>query len=228
MTKSEYIVIESYMLKQMENADMAHDRHHIHRVLNAALDIYKHEDPVDFDVLVAACLLHDIGREKQFDDLEKHCHAKIGSEMAYGFLLSIGWSKEKAAHVKDCIASHRYRVNIQPQTIEAKILFDADKLDVTGAIGIARTLVYSMRIAEPLYIIDDDGNIVTGGGSGEVSSFFQEYNYKLSKVYTTLFTNRAKEIAQKRQKTAADFYSGLLDEIRENYESGVRSRRVEQ
>jgi len=211
------------MLKQMENADMAHDRHHILRVLNAALDIYKHEEKVDFDVLVAACLLHDIGREKQFEDLEKHCHAKIGGEMAYEFLLSIDWSKERALHVKDCIVSHRYRVNIPPETIEAKILFDADKLEVAGAIGIARTLMYSSPIKEPLYILDDDGNIITSGGGAEVSSFFQEYNYKLSKAHNSLFTKRAKEIAYERQKTAADFYKGLADEIKRNYENGVRA-----
>ena len=220
MTQAEYNEIESYMLQQMQ--DSAHDRHHVYRVLNAALDIAKHIDK-DADVLIAACLLHDIGREKQFADLENICHAEIGGETAYAYLLSRQWSEQKALHVKECISTHRYRGNNRPQSIEAKILFDADKLDASGAVGIARTLIYEGQVAEPLYIIDNDGKIVTVGGGAEISSFFQEYNYKLKKVYNSFFTERAKEISLERQKTAVDFYNGLLNEITMNYENGVKN-----
>ena len=219
MTQVEYNEIETYMLKQMQ--DSAHDSHHVYRVLNAAIDIAKHTDIKDMDVLIAACLLHDIGREKQFVDLENVCHAQAGSEMAYDFLLSRQWPVQKAIHVKECISTHRYRGNDMPESIEAKILFDADKLDACGAIGIARTLIYEGQVTEPLYIMDDDGNIVVDGGGAEISSFFQEYNYKLKKVYDRFYTARAKEIALERQKTAVDFYNGLFAEVTKNYENGV-------
>ena len=219
MTQLEYNEIESYMSQQMQ--DSAHDRHHVYRVLNAALDIAKHIEK-DIDVLLAACLLHDIGREKQFADLENICHAKIGGEMAYDYLLSRQWSEQKALHVKECISNHRFRGDNRPQSIEAKILFDADKLDASGAIGIARTLIYEGQVMEPLYIMDNDGNIIIDGGGGETSSFFQEYNYKLKKVYNSFFTERAKEISLERQKTAVDFYNGLFNEITKNYENGVK------
>ena len=219
MNSNEFNEIEKYMLSQMQ--DSAHDRNHIYRVLNSAMDISKYEDSVDNDVLLAACLLHDIGREKQFEDLENSCHAQIGSEMAYDFLLSRSWPEQKALHVKECILSHRYRVNSPPQSIEAKILFDADKLDASGAIGIARTLIYEGQISEPLYILDEEGNIIIDGGGAEISSFFQEYNYKLKRVYGSFFTVRAKEIASERQKTAVDFYNSLFAEITTNYENGI-------
>ena len=218
MTKSEYIAIENYMISQM--TDSAHDKHHVYRVLNFAMDIYEHENSVDFDVLVAACLLHDVGRERQF--IENICHAQIGSEMAYDFLISQNWTTEKAAHTKDCISSHRYRGNNKPNSIEAKILFDADKLDVIGAIGIARTLIYEGHVGEALYIIDDNGNIVTDSGDAESTSFFQEYNFKLKKVYDSFFTKHAKEIAMEHQKTAIDFYNGLYTEITKNYDCGMK------
>ena len=221
MTQAEYNEIENYMLQQMQ--DSAHDRHHIYRVLNAAVDIAKHIDIKDTDVLLAACLLHDIGREKQFADLENICHAKIGSEMAYDFLLSRRWAPQKALHVKECISAHRYRGDNKPQSIEAKILFDADKLDASGALGIARTLIYQGQITEPLYITDKDGQIIIDGGGAETSSFFQEYNYKLKKVYDSFFTEHAKKIASERQKTAVDFYNALFNEITVNYENGVKS-----
>ena len=218
MTQTEYNEIEKYMLSQMQ--DSAHDQHHVYRVLYAAVDIAKSMDSIDTDILVAACLLHDIGRESQFADLENICHAEIGGEMAYEFLLSRQWSTHKALHVKECISTHRYRSGDAPKSIEARILFDADKLDASGAIGIARTLIYKGQVKEPLYIINEEGNIIVEGGGAELSSFFQEYNYKLKKVYHSFFTEQAREIALKRQKTAVDFYNGLFNEITQSYENG--------
>jgi len=209
------------MLSQMQ--DSAHDKHHVYRVLNSAMDIYEYEHEVDFDVLVAACLLHDIGREKQFTDPEKLNHAKIGGRMAYDFLLLLGWNVENALHVKECISSHRFRGKKKPQSIEAKILFDADKLDVSGAVGIARTLIYGGQVSEPLYIMDDDGNIIIDGGGAEISSFFQEYNFKLKNIYDSFYTKRAREIALERQKTAIDIYECLYNEVNMNYSNGMKN-----
>jgi len=198
--------------------DSAHDKHHIYRVLNAALDIAEYENDVDKTILVAACLLHDIGREKQGTN-EGICHAEIGSGMAFEFLLSIGWELNRANHVKSCISTHRYRGENVPQSIEAKILFDADKLDAAGALGIARTLIYEGQSAEPLYVMDSEMNIIEESEGAEISSFFQEYNYKLKNVYMNFYTERATELALKRRKTAIDFYNGLYEEITENYKT---------
>ncbi len=220
MTKTDFTEIENYMISQMQ--DSAHDRHHVYRVLNAALDIAGHEENVDMDILITACLLHDVGREKQFANLEL-CHAQIGSEMAYEFLLGRNWKEERAAHVKACILTHRFRKGNPPESIEAKILFDADKLDVTGAIGLARTLIYEGQVCEPLYIMDDQGNILVEGGGDEISSFFQEYNYKLNKLETAFYTERAKELAVGRKKISEDFYNSLYHEIQENYRQGADS-----
>ena len=72
MTKTEYHAIKGFMNEKMQDA--AHDKHHIYRVLYSALDIASHETSVDMDVLIAACLLHDIGREEQFKK-PGLCHA---------------------------------------------------------------------------------------------------------------------------------------------------------
>ena len=218
MTQAEFKEIESYMLSQMQ--DSAHDQHHVYRVLYTAVDIARSIDTVDTDVLLVSCLLHDIGREKQFADLENICHAQVGGEMACEFLLSRHWPAQKAIHVKDCITTHRYRSGNAPKSIEAKILFDADKLDVCGAIGIARTLLYEGQVKEPLYIIGEGGNIIIDGGGAEISSFFQEYNYKLIKVYDSFFTEQAREIALKRKEAAVNFYNSLFDEVSQSYKSG--------
>ena len=224
MTKLEYTAIESYMQAQMQ--DSAHDKHHVYRVLNAALDIANHISAadIDMDVLVAACLLHDIGREQQFAN-PNLCHAQIGSEMAYKFLISRRWPENQARHVKECIAVHRYRSNSAPVSLEAQILFDADKLEACGVIGIARTLIYQGIVAHPIYIMGDDDEVVVDNKAGDIgdsASFFQEYNYKLKNVYNSFFTQRAKEIAAKRQQAAIDFYNSLYDEVSCNYEHGIK------
>jgi len=206
------------MNKKMQ--DSAHDKHHVYRVLNGALDIANHETDVDTDVLIAACLLHDIGREEQFTNPQQ-CHAQVGGKMAYEYLISRGWHTEKALHVKQCIAAHRYRGESPPQSIEAKILFDADKLEAAGLIGIARTLIYGGQVQEPLYILDKCGSIITDGGGADISSFFQEYNFKLKNIYHLFFTNRAKAIAMERQQSAVDFYERLHAEITKNYEIDI-------
>lgn len=219
MLASEYYEIEKHMLNLMR--DSAHDKHHVYRVLNFALDIAAFTDAYDADVLLAACLLHDIGRERQFADASL-CHAQVGGDMACEYLLSRKWPFEKAAHVRECVSSHRFRKNNRPQSVEAQILFDADKLDACGALGIARTLIYGGQVTEPLYILDGDEKIVTGGGGAEITSFMQEYNYKLKNVYAAFYTKRAKEIARKWQQTAIDFYEGLHMEVTSNYKNGAK------
>ena len=206
-----YTAIEAYMQEMMQ--DSAHDKHHVYRVLGCAKDIACYENAVDMEVLVAACLLHDIGREAQFIN-PALCHAQVGGDMAYDFLISQGWPKGRAHHVKDCITTHRFRGDAQPQSIEAKILFDADKLEATGLIGIARTLIYQGIVSHPLYAIGDDGKIITHRAKGEDgASFFTEYNFKLKNIYDSFYTHRAKEIAEGRRQAAVDFHDGLYDEI---------------
>lgn len=216
MDKKTYTMLENYMLST--TADSAHDREHIYRVLYNALTIAKSEVGVDYDLLIAACLLHDVGRPEQFADPTR-CHAEVGSEKAYAFLLQNGFPEAFARSVGNCILTHRFRVSRPPQSLEAKILFDADKLDVTGALGIARTLMYKGTMTEPLYLRNDRGE-VSGGENDTASSFFREYHFKLKNLYDRFYTDTGREMAQKRKKTAEDFYNALYEEVAPGYASG--------
>lgn len=217
MNKETYDLIEGYMLSSMDDA--AHDKEHIYRVLYTALDIAKTEEDVDMDVLITACLLHDVGRKEQFEN-PKLCHAQVGAEKAKGFLLRNGFDAEFAERVSECIRSHRFRKDAPPKSIEAKILFDSDKVDVAGALGIARTLVYKGQVNEPIYTMNEDGSVCDGSDSDCDISFLQEYKYKLERLYSKFFTFRGKEIAISRQKAAVDFYNALLWEVSSAYDKG--------
>jgi uncharacterized protein len=209
LKKETYKLIENYMLSCM--TDSAHDTQHIYRVLYTALDIACHEKDVNTDILITACLLHDIGREKQYAD-SLVCHAAAGAEMAYGFLINNGFPEEYASHVKACIYTHRFRNNDPPASIEAKILFDADKLDVAGVMGIARTLLYKGKLSNPLYSVDDNGNIIEGLVDTN-DSLFHEYNFKLKNIYDKFYTKRGARLAKQRRRSAEALYKSLYSEV---------------
>lgn len=143
----------------------------------------------------------------------------VGGEKAYHFLVENGFDDCYAERVKQCIQTHRYRKDNLPQSLEAKILFDADKLDVAGAIGIARTLIYKGAVAEPLYSLLPNGQ-VSNGENDTVPSFLQEYKYKLEKLYSNFYTAKGKELAAERQGAAVAFYNNLYAEASGSYENG--------
>lgn len=168
MREEQFRQIESYMRSCLR--DSAHDREHIYRVLYTALAIAQDETTADGDVLITSCLLHDIGRPEQFAN-PVLCHAVVGAKKAHDFLIGSGYPPAFAGRVSDCIRTHRFRSSDPPASIEAKILFDADKIDATGALGIARTLLYKGLVGEPLYSVSGTGAVLDGSGA-EGPSFF--------------------------------------------------------
>lgn len=218
MNRETYQVVEAYMHTCME--DSAHDREHVYRVLHTALLIAREEENVDYDVLICACLLHDIGRKEQFAD-PKVCHAMAGGEKAFDFLTQNGFENTFAQRVRHCIEAHRFRTGNQPQSLEAKIVFDADKLDACGAMGVARTLMYAGQVSAPLYMLTPEGKVSDGNGENS-PSFFREYTFKLEKLYDRFYTKRGRELAMARKEAAAAFYHALLREARESHDASQR------
>lgn len=220
MERRTYQLLESYMLSCME--DSAHDKEHIYRVLYNALEIAAAEaaagNAVDMDVLVCACLLHDVGRKEQFEN-PACCHAAVGGEKAYRFLTQNGFDEAFARHVQACITTHRYRREAPPASIEAKILFDADKLDAAGAVGVTRTLLYQGGVGQPIYTLRPDGGISDGTGDTQ-PPFFREYKFKLEKLYDSFWTQKGAQLARQRQPAAAAYYNALLRETLASQKNG--------
>lgn len=215
MKKEIFEKIENFMLENC--GDSAHDKEHIYRVLYKALEIAKSENNVNYDILITACLLHDIGRNKELHDKTVD-HALWGSEVAYNWLISNGFDEDFSKLVCDCIRCHRYRGNNIPKTIESKILYDSDKIDACGLIGIARTLEYKGVIGEPIYTVKNGK--VQNGTDKTNQSFFTEYKNKLSKIYSKMTTEKGKEIALDMQKKAELFYNSLYQYLGDLYTEG--------
>jgi uncharacterized protein len=216
MNRATYRVIENYMYECMK--DTAHDPEHIFRVLYISLNIAsKRSENINFDILIASCLLHDIGREEQFRN-PNICHAETSGIMAKEFLIKTGWSEKDSDHVKNCISTHRFRGNNVPETLEAKILFDSDKLDAVGCLGIARTLMYKGIVGDNLYELRD-GKICFGESKNDKETFIKEYNFKLKNLYDNFHTKEAMEMAKSQKEYAQMYYNNLVDQIMGIYES---------
>lgn len=158
---------------------------------------------MDHNVLIAACFLCDIGRIEQFYNPQL-CHATVGAVKAFEFLIQNGFEIDFANKVASCIRTHRFRSENPPREIEERILFDADIIDVTGTIGIARTIFYKGQVNEPLYSLDENGYVADGADDLK-PPFFQEYKFKLEGLYTKFYTKRGQEVAIQRQHSAKVF-----------------------
>ncbi|WP_425448844.1 HD domain-containing protein [Dethiothermospora halolimnae] len=200
----------------------AHNLDHVMRVHNMCIFLSHHEENVDLDVLIPAALLHDIARVIESKDKSGGTdHAILGSEMAEDILKDLDYDDKKIKEIKHCIITHRYRSGNEPKTIEAKILFDADKLDVIGSIGIARTFMLAGQFGQNLSkdnMVDDykSTNTSENGRLKDVSkhSPFMEYEDKFKHVPKKLYTKKAKEIGEKRLKIMDDFFKSLELEIK--------------
>lgn len=199
----------------------AHNLDHVFRVYNLCLLIAKHEENVDLEVLIPSALLHDIARvEESRDKTGEIDHAILGSEIAEDILRKLEYEEDKIEKIKHCIISHRFRTGNEPNTIEAKILFDADKLDALGASGIARTFMLSGQFGQRLTMngaLDDylEYNTVENGRLKDVSKHtpFIEYEIKFKKIPDKLYTKQAKEIGEERLKFMEEYFNRLKLEI---------------
>ena len=195
------------------NTDAVHDFSHIERVYRMAERLAK-EEGADLEIVRAAALLHDAdgttpGSESR---LEHHLRS---AEIAGKVLVDEGWPEERIAAVQHCIRAHRFRDDREPPaTIEAKCLFDADKLDVLGAIGAVRVTVYAALVGTPFYSEPSETFLNTGKEEpGELHSAYHEHLFKLRNVEKRLFTSSAKQIARERTQYLEVFFERLINEI---------------
>jgi uncharacterized protein len=202
--------------------DWAHGRSHIERVLRTALEIGKHEN-ADLDIIELATILHDIFQNKEtHSGLEGFRHEVEASKEARKVLKELGLPDKTVDGVCHCIESHRKRTGrIQPQTIEAKCVFDADKLDCIGAIGIMRSAFMSVDHGQEFYKEEDiqeykRTNIRSDGTIIDYSrhSSNLEYELSLKQVPKRMYTETGKKLAGERAAFMDEFYNRLGKELR--------------
>jgi len=215
--------IKQFAKKYLEQEKCsAHNMDHVMRVYVNALKLAENED-VDLEVIKIAVLLHDIGGIKERNDLTGNtCHAVESAKLAEPFLKELGYPQDKIDHIKDCIISHRYRTQNKPKSLEAKIVFDADKLDAAGAIGLARAFVWVGMNNAYIYKKMDVKEYAKENLGGRLNGRIQDrtkhspqinWETKDKHIVDYLYTDKAKKIAENRLEFSKIFFNKLEKEI---------------
>lgn len=203
--------------------DSAHDFDHVLRVTHLAVHIATAEN-ADVEVVRLAALLHDVPAPLQPDlppgEHPQNVSVRAGhhlSAAAYAgeLLRDCGLDPDRVANVVHCIAAHRFRdQTVIPATPEAKCLYDADKLDSIGAIGVARAFAFAGAHSSRLWREPWPG--APGDDAKPIGADYtpvHEFVYKLSRIAGTLYTPTAQAIAAERHRFMCTFFDRLDAEM---------------
>jgi uncharacterized protein len=192
------------------DAQGSHDWEHSLRVLRLCRLIGPPEGG-DARVLEPAAVLHDIGRCRQDAARGGLCHAALGAEMAAELLADLGLDPALSANVIHCIRSHRFRGDARPETCEARILFDADKLDAIGAVGVARAYLFAGEVGAMLHNPNHD--IRNTRAYTRDDTGYREFELKLRHIKDRMLTGEGRRLAEARHRFMMGFFERLLSEI---------------
>ncbi len=187
-----------------------HGPDHAERVYHTSLYIGELMG-ADLEVLSAAALLHDIGRRYEMATRGGICHAEKGAVLAREILKDLGFGAERIEEIIHCIETHRYRNSKVPQSLEAKILFDADKLDSIGAIGIGRAFLFAGQVGAKLH--NSGVDILASRSYSTEDTAYREFKFKLSKIKDRLLTPEGQRLARERHAFMEVFFERLEKEL---------------
>lgn len=206
------------------SADPVHGFDHVLRVYRLAEQIALAEGG-NIEIVRAAVLLHDtqFDRQRLLDiqvsgsgaETPREDHHHVSAEFARQVLEREGWGEQDIEAVQHCIRAHRFRDDReQPQTLEAKIVFDADKLDAIGAIGVARAIAYAVSHGQPVYSPPSEDFLLSGElRPAEPHSSYHEYLFKLRYLKDRLFTRTGRAIAEDRHAFMQSYFENLVNEV---------------
>lgn len=191
--------------------DAAHDLAHTERVVKNAERLVKEEGPgADSEIIKAAAWLHDcVTVPKDHSDRSKA--SMLAAEKAGKFLESIQFPQKKIDDVKHAIEAHSFSAGIKPQTIEAKIVQDADRLDALGAMGIARCFAVGGQLNRPIYNPADP--FCKTEPPNDQKWTLDHFYVKLFELPGEMNTEAAKREAEKRVEYMKQFLQELEAEI---------------
>lgn len=202
--------IKKEVQRHFKGAKGSHDWSHVERVCNLALKIGKKEKAA-LEILKLAAILHDIGRKSQDESNGKIDHSEKGAELARKILEKYNFRKEKIEEVVHCIETNRFRGNKKPESEEAKILFDADKLDAIGATGIGRAFLFAGEVGAKLH--NKGVDLEKTKAYSKEDTAYREFMVKLRKIKDRMFTKEGKRIAKERHKFMVNFFDHLNKEV---------------
>ncbi|MCQ2378358.1 MAG: HD domain-containing protein [Victivallaceae bacterium] len=196
--------------RELLSRDGCHDFDHTLRVAANAEALLAQSPEADGAVVKLAVWLHDCARNEEDAANGAVDHARRGAEKARSLLLECGASSELAERVSRAVARHRFRGGNAPQTIEEKIVYDADKLDSLGAVGIGRAFHFAGRIGARLHNAKEEA--LSGAPYGKEDTAYREYLVKLQRLPEKMQTLPGKRLAEVRVAFMKAFFDRLAEE----------------
>jgi len=201
--------IFSDYIHALESADAAHDASHVHRVAVNSVKFSKLEG-ADLGIVIPATWLHDCYTVSKKSELRTQA-SRLSADKAEKLLKDWAYPQENIEAIKHAIAAHSYSANIFPETLEAKIVQDADRMDSIGAIGVARMMMTGGKMDCTLY---NDGDPFCQKRQPQDRQWTVDHFYsKLLKLNSGFHTQAAKDEAQRRHDYMLDFLKQLESEI---------------
>lgn len=202
-------LVKQFVKEELKNDRSGHDYQHALRVYSNAKKILKNEK-ADEKIVLTSALIHDVIDKKLFDNIEERI------EVVKNFLKDINYSQKEIVEIIYIISSISWNYGnfAELNSINAKIVRDADRLDAIGAVGIIRTIQFGTSRNQLFY---EDINIKQEGDKysfNEVSKTILSHFYeKLLIVKDFLHTQTAKQIAVEKQKIMESFLEHFYNEL---------------
>lgn len=188
--------------------DPSHDLLHVKRVVAMARRLCAAEG-ADEMVVVPAAYFHDFISVPKNDPRRAQA-SRLSADAACAWLAEIGYPAQYMPAIAHAIAAHSFSARIPCETLEAKIVQDADRLDAIGAIGIARVFTVGGILGRPFY---DPVDIKAEVRTPDDTRFgIDHFKVKLFGLVDTMHTAAAKHEGGKRLEWMREFYDRLADE----------------
>ncbi|OFZ26719.1 MAG: hydrolase [Bdellovibrionales bacterium RIFOXYB1_FULL_37_110] len=198
---------ETYLTKNHDD-DGSHDVSHFKRVWKTAQKLMTEE--TDELVILASCYFHDIVCYPK-NHPKRSCSSREAALKAEKILLAMNFPTDKIENIKHCIEAHSFSANIPPQTMEAKIVQDADRMEALGAIGLARVFYVAGQLGQKLF--DDIDPFAHKRNFDDKKYALDHFNIKLLKLPETMQTEKGKDEANKRKDLLLRFMDDLQLEL---------------
>lgn len=194
--------------------DASHDLAHFRRVYKTAIKISSYETvSIDPLVILAAAYFHDVvSLPKHHPDSKKS--SKMASTEANEVLTNMGFPQDKIHAVCHAIEAHSFSANIPTETLEAKIIQDADRMESLGALGILRTFYVCGRMGAVPY--DKEDLHAENRPLNDRVYGLDHFQCKLFKLPALLQTKGGRCISQKK----AEFLRYFVKELEQDIKKG--------
>ena len=209
---TEWKMARQWLAAQLADSGGGHDFDHSLRVVSNAQKLLAHYPQADRPTVLLAALLHDVGRPAEDRSRGALCHAEVGAELADSYLRSRPEiPSELREKVVAAIRCHRFRGNARPRELAERLLYDADKLDALGAVGLGRAFLFAGKCKARLHNTEDEA--LTGAPYGREDTAYREYLVKLRGLPDAMQTEFGRELAIRRRDYMTAFFRQLQAEI---------------